>query len=71
MSPLSGMSPSEATPQYNPEPAPLVNPAAEALVGRSSTELVGRPISEAFALASGEGAIEHPLLAVLRGWLRR
>ena len=45
----------------------LVNPAAEALAGRPSAELVGRPIGEAFPLASDEGAIEHPLLTVLRG----
>jgi PAS domain S-box-containing protein len=45
----------------------LVNPAAEALVGRSSAELVGQPISEAFAVGTDGSAIEHPLLAVLRG----
>jgi PAS domain S-box-containing protein len=45
----------------------LVNPAAEALACRPSAELVGRPISEAFGLAPDAGAIEHPLLTVLRG----
>jgi PAS domain S-box-containing protein len=45
----------------------LVNPAAEALACRASAELVGRPISEAFGLAPDVGAIEHPLLTVLRG----
>jgi PAS domain S-box-containing protein len=45
----------------------LVNPAAEALACRASAELVGRPISEAFGLAPDAGAIEHPLLTVLRG----
>ncbi|MDB5905829.1 MAG: Two-component regulatory system protein containing hybrid kinase and response regulator domain, partial [Betaproteobacteria bacterium] len=45
----------------------LVNPAAEALACRASAELVGRPVSEAFGLAPDAGAIEHPLLTVLRG----
>jgi PAS domain S-box-containing protein len=45
----------------------LVNPAAEALAGKRSVALVGRSIAEAFPLASDEGAIEHPLMSVLRG----
>jgi PAS domain S-box-containing protein len=45
----------------------LVNPAAEALACRASADLVGQPISVAFGLVADEGAIEHPLLTVLRG----